>query len=170
MVKLPLAPLWTSQTAGVATKPLTSRGAWSAWGVSIDTRTLKPGDLFVGLKGPRYDGNQFAAQALEAGAAAVCLDHRPDDLPDDAPLLMVQDTLKALYDLADYKRAHSNARIIAVTGSVGKTNTTQTLFHVLRHQHPSHATSKNLNNQYGSSPVSKPGCPRIVTLRFLSWE
>ena len=149
MAQSELRPLWTSENAEAAVKPLASDGTWSAWGVSTDTRLLRPGDLFIALKGPRYDGNDFVLQALKGGAAAVCFDRYPDDFPSAAPFLMVRDSFQALRDLAAYRRAQSDARIIAVTGSSGKTSTTQTLFHLLRQFHPTHATQENLNNHYG---------------------
>ena len=97
--------LWTSAEAVAATGGSTSR-AWSAHGVSIDTRTLQPGDLFVALKDVR-DGHDFVAQALEKGAAAALVSRVPDGLSSGAPLLVVPDVLKALEDLGRAARARA---------------------------------------------------------------
>ena len=102
-------PLWTSQEAAQATgghAPV----AWQATGVSIDTRTLQKGDLFVALKDIR-DGHDFVALALEKGAAAALVSHIPAGLPADAPLLVVPDVLAALEQLGRFARARSRARV-----------------------------------------------------------
>lgn len=93
-----ISPLWTSAAAAQATTGVASR-AWLATGVSVDTRTLQPGDLFIALIGPNTDGHDFVADAFEKGAAAACVSHRPPVLDPDAPLLVVDDTQKALEDL-----------------------------------------------------------------------
>ncbi len=89
--------MWTSDEAVAATGGRTT-APWAAGGVSIDTRTLQPGDLFVALKDVR-DGHDFVGQALEKGAAAALVSRVPDGLSSDAPLLVVPDVLKALEDL-----------------------------------------------------------------------
>ena len=83
--------LWNAAEAVHATGGKTT-GEWQAHGVSIDTRSLQPGDLFVALKATR-DGHEFVAQALEKGAAAALVSHVPDGVPQDAPLLLVDDVL-----------------------------------------------------------------------------
>ena len=113
--------LWTAEEAASATTG-TAKGNWIASGVSIDTRTIEAGDLFVALKGER-DGHLFAAAALEKGAAACLVSRVPADVKPDAPLLLVDDTQMALEALGRASRARTVARIIAVTGSVGKTST-----------------------------------------------
>ncbi|HVG49267.1 MAG TPA: Mur ligase domain-containing protein, partial [Rubellimicrobium sp.] len=109
--------LWTSGEAVAATGG-TSKREWQADGVSIDTRTIRPGDLFVALKSAR-DGHEFVAQALDKGAAAALVTHRPDGVAEDAPLLVVPDAQAALEDLGRAGRARSRAKVVGVTGSVG---------------------------------------------------
>ncbi len=86
--------LWSAADAVAATGGR-AQGDWQATGVSIDTRTLAPGDLFVALKDIR-DGHDFVAQALAKGAAAALVSHVPKDVAKDAPLLLVYDVLPAL--------------------------------------------------------------------------
>ena len=124
------------------------QGEWQASGVSIDTRTIQPGDLFVALKDIR-DGHEFVAQALEKGAAAAMVSHIPDGIADDAPLLIVDDVLRALEKLGQAARARSNARVVAVTGSVGKTSTKEMLRDVLWPQGKTHAAEASYNNHWG---------------------
>lgn len=139
--------LWTSQDAEQATGGRTTRD-WQASGVSIDTRTLQPGDLFVALKDVR-DGHDFVAQALEKGAAAALVSRVPDGLPPDAPLLVVADVLGALADLGAAARARTGARVVGITGSVGKTSTKEMLRQVLSGQGRTHAAEASYNNHWG---------------------
>ncbi|WP_296427559.1 UDP-N-acetylmuramoyl-tripeptide--D-alanyl-D-alanine ligase [Yoonia sp.] len=139
--------LWTSVDAVAATGGQTTRD-WTAQGVSIDTRTLQPGDLFVALTDIR-DGHDFVAQALAKGAAAALVTHRPDGVPDDAPLLIVADVLCALADLGRAARARTTAQVVAVTGSVGKTSTKEMLRTVLSVQGKCHAAEASYNNHWG---------------------
>ena len=90
--------LWTSAQAVAATGGV-AQGSWAVDGISIDTRTIEAGDLFVALKDVR-DGHDFVAAALEAGAGAAMVSRVPDDVPSDAPLLIVDDVLAALERLA----------------------------------------------------------------------
>jgi UDP-N-acetylmuramoyl-tripeptide--D-alanyl-D-alanine ligase len=139
--------LWTSQDAVLATGG-NSRRDWQASGVSIDTRTLQAGDLFVALKDVR-DGHDFVAQALEKGAAAALVSRIPDGVPEDAPLLVVPDVLKALEDLGRAARARTKARVVGVTGSVGKTSTKEMLRAILSGQGKTHAAEASYNNHWG---------------------
>ena len=142
------APLWTSEEIAAATGGEGKGPAWSVAGISIDTRTVQPGELFVALAGPRHDGHDFVADALRRGAAALV--HRPvDGLTPQAPVIMVRDTLEALGDLARAARARSQAGIVAVTGSVGKTGTKEALRHVLSRQASTHASAASHNNHWG---------------------
>ncbi|MFQ3254219.1 MAG: UDP-N-acetylmuramoyl-tripeptide--D-alanyl-D-alanine ligase [Loktanella salsilacus] len=102
-----MTPLWTAADAALATGG-TVTGDWHAKGVSIDTRTLQPGDLFVALAAAR-DGHEFVAQALASGAAAALVTHRPDGVADGAPLLIVADVLRALEALGAAARARRPA-------------------------------------------------------------
>src|SRR5690242_4673294 len=152
------APLWTSAEAERATGGRAT-AAWSASGVSIDSRTVAPSDLFVAIAGPNFDGHTFVADALKKGAAAAVVSRRPDGVAEDAPLLIVADPFKALQDLARASRARTQARIVAVTGSVGKTGTKEALRFVLSAQGLTHASEGSLNNHWGV-PLSLSRMPR----------
>jgi len=105
--------LWTATEAVNATGGVTAFD-WEVNGVSIDTRTLTPGDLFVALKDIR-DGHDFVAQALANGAGAALVSHVPDGLPEDAPLLIVDDVLQGLEALGRAARARMSGKVIGVT-------------------------------------------------------
>jgi UDP-N-acetylmuramoyl-tripeptide--D-alanyl-D-alanine ligase len=139
--------LWTSADAVAATGGSTTTD-WTAEGVSIDTRTLQRGDLFIALKDAR-DGHDFVAAALQKGAAAALVSHRPADVPEDAPLLIVPDVLKALEALGRFARARAKARVVGVTGSVGKTSTKEMLRVILKGQGRTHAAEASYNNHWG---------------------
>lgn len=142
--------LWTSSDAvrathGRATAPFTASA------VSIDSRTVELGDLFVALKGPQHDGHDHVASALARGAAAAMVSHVPAGVPADAPLLVVDDTLVALEAMGRFARARSRARVAAVTGSVGKTSTKEALRLALNALGgtPAHASAASFNNHIG---------------------
>ncbi len=139
--------LWTSAEAAAATGG-TSTCEWAASGVSIDTRSLQKGDLFVALKDIR-DGHEFVAQALAKGAAAALVSHIPDGLDPLAPLLIVPDVLAALTALGAAGRARSAAKVVGVTGSVGKTSTKEMLRAILGGQGRVHAAEASYNNHWG---------------------
>ncbi|NQV82234.1 MAG: UDP-N-acetylmuramoylalanyl-D-glutamyl-2,6-diaminopimelate--D-alanyl-D-alanine ligase [Rhodospirillales bacterium] len=140
--------LWTSETAIAATRGCGAPD-WRADGVTIDSRDVISGDLFIAIKGPRFDGHQFTADALAAGAVCAVVDHRPGALGAEAPLLEVNDTMTALEDLGRAARARTAAKVIAVTGSVGKTGTKEALRFVLEDQAPSMASRGSFNNHWG---------------------
>ena len=142
-----MTPLWTSADATAATGGQ-SLVKWQATGVSIDTRTLAPGDLFVALKADR-DGHEFVAAALAKGAAAALVSHRPEGVGADAPLLIVPDVLAALEALGRFARARTSARVVGVTGSVGKTSTKEMLRAILSGQGRTHASEASYNNHWG---------------------
>jgi len=144
----PTPPLWTAETAATATGGHAT-GAWTATGVSIDSRTLVPGDLFVALKGPHFDGHRFIPDALAKGAAAAVAEMLPEATPADAPALLVADTQKALTDLGRAARAATRARVIGVTGSAGKTGTKEALRQGLSAQGRTHAAVGSFNNHWG---------------------
>ena len=143
-----MSALWTSADALAATGGTAQGGDWQAHGVSIDTRTIEKGDLFVALKADR-DGHDFVAVALEKGAAAALVSHVPEGVAADAPLLIVEDVLAGLEKLGIAARARTNARIIAITGSAGKTSTKEMLGHVLAHQGKTHIAQASYNNHWG---------------------
>lgn len=160
-------PLWTAAEAAEATQGTLEGPDWSAQGVSIDSRDVAPGDLFIALVGPIHDGHDHVVEALERGAAAVMIHHRIDGLPKDAPLLVVGDSMEGLTALAAAARARSKAKIIAVTGSVGKTGTKEMLKLALETAGPTHATLGNLNNHWGV-PLSLTRMP--ADTRFAVFE
>lgn len=139
--------LWTSGDAVKATGGRSTRN-WSATGVSIDTRTQQKGDLFVALADVR-DGHDFVAQALENGAAAAMVSRVPAGVAYDAPLLIVDDVLAGLEALGSAARDRTQAKVIAVTGSVGKTGTKEMLRVALSVQGRVHAAEKSYNNHWG---------------------
>ena len=139
--------LWTAADAAAATGGR-AQGDWTAGGVSIDTRTIRPGDLFVALTDAR-DGHDFVAQALDRGAAAAMVSRLPPDVPPDAPLLIVDDVLPALERLGRAGRARTQARVIAITGSVGKTSTKDMAVAALAGQGRIHAAEASYNNHWG---------------------
>ncbi len=162
-----MSALWTAEEAARATGAVLAAGAdWAADGVSIDTRAIRQRDLFVALKGPRFDGHDFVAGALSDGAAAAMVD-RPLPSIDPARLLAVKDTQTGLEALARAARARSKARIAAVTGSVGKTGTKEALAKVLGEQGATHASVGNLNNHIGT-PLSLARMP--AASRFAVFE
>ena len=142
------APLWTSAEAAEVTGG-NAAGRWEAGGVSIDSRTVQDGDLFVAIEGPEKDGHAYVGAALAAGAAAAAVHRRPDGIDADAPLLLVDDTLAALTALGRRGRERSAARVVAVTGSAGKTGTKEALRHVLAAQGGTSASAESYNNLWG---------------------
>lgn len=124
-----------------------------ATGYSIDSRTLKPGDLFFAIRGERFDGHDFVALALERGAsAAVVARDRLESLPEEArrhPLLVTEDVLAALQRLASAVRRHWGKRVIGITGSAGKTTTKEAIAAVLGVRFRVLKSLGNLNNGYG---------------------
>jgi UDP-N-acetylmuramoyl-tripeptide--D-alanyl-D-alanine ligase len=140
--------IWTSADAARATGGQTL-GHWQAVGVSIDTRTLAAGDLFIALKAAR-DGHEFVAAALAKGAAGALVSYVPEGIaPDDPRLLIVPDVQAGLEGLARFARARARARVVGVTGSVGKTSTKDMLRCILGGQGRVHAAEASYNNHWG---------------------
>ncbi len=115
--------------------------------VSIDTRTIKPGDVFFALRGENFDGNKFALEALEKGASFCISENR--DMPMDERCLLVNDPLKALQDFALIHRTHLGIPIIAITGSNGKTTTKELTKAVLEKKYKVLASPSSFNNHIG---------------------
>lgn len=130
-------------------------------GLSIDSRTLSLGDAFFAIKGDRFDGHDFLSAATAAGAGVhVVSETRLAALGrTQTPLVVVDDVLKALERLSVAARARSNARIVAVTGSVGKTTTKEALRHALAPSGEVHASSASFNNHWGV-PLSLARLPQ----------
>ncbi len=115
-------------------------------GISTDSRTTKPGDCFFAIAGERFDGHDHVAGAFAKGAACAVVSR---DVQADGALLKVPDTIVALGDLArDYRKA-SGFKVVAITGSVGKTTTRQIVYHVLSQHFRAHQAQKNFNNTIG---------------------
>jgi UDP-N-acetylmuramoyl-tripeptide--D-alanyl-D-alanine ligase len=152
-----MTPLWKAADAAAATGG-SNTADWLATGVSIDSRSLAAGDLFVALHGPNHDGHEFVAAALRRGAAAAMVDCEIAGLSTAAPLLRVADTLAGLAALGATARNRSSARIVAVTGSVGKTGTKEALRLALSASGPTYASAGGLNNHWGA-PLSLARLP-----------
>ena len=115
--------------------------------VQTDTRKLKPGDIYFALKGPNFNGNEFAAHALEAGAIGAVVDE--EKFANDPRILVVPDGLKALQALALRHRERLNMPLLAITGSNGKTTTKELIHAVLSSHLKTYTTEGNLNNHIG---------------------
>lgn len=115
--------------------------------IQTDTRKLKEGDLFFALKGPNFNGNLFAKQALDSGAAYVVIDEQADF--SDTRLILAPDVLKTLQDLAKYHRQQFTIPFIGITGSNGKTTTKELVSEVLSTTYKTYTTKGNLNNHIG---------------------
>jgi UDP-N-acetylmuramoyl-tripeptide--D-alanyl-D-alanine ligase len=163
------APLWTSAAMAEAMRG-SIQGALpdAVAGLSIDSRTVAPGEAYFAIKGEVHDGHDFVAAALKAGAALAVVEKvQRDKFGPDAPLLVVEDVLAGLVDLARAARARLQAQVIAVTGSVGKTSTKEALRRVLSAQGETHASAASFNNHWGV-PLSLARCP--ATARFAIFE
>jgi len=114
----------------------------------IDSRQVRPGDLFFALRGERHDGHDFVLQALAAGAAGAVVE-RPIDVPEDVALFQVSDSLAALQHLATYWRRRHDVRVVAVTGSVGKTTCKELVAAVLARRYRVLKSEANLNTEIG---------------------
>lgn len=146
-----ITPLYTTGELAAALAielPAGMDEAGSVSEISIDTRSLNPGALYIALKGERHDGHRFAADALEKGAAAVLVE---EALPDISPSrqLVVADSLAALQALARWRRRNSPATVIGITGSVGKTSTKEMMAMAVGTQFRTYATQGNYNNHIG---------------------
>jgi UDP-N-acetylmuramoyl-tripeptide--D-alanyl-D-alanine ligase len=155
-------PLWTLDAMANAMRAARSgRLPPSIPGLSIDSRSIERGEAFFAIKDNR-DGHDFVAAALAAGGglAVVAVDKR-EQFANDAPLLVVPDVLDGLRDLARAARARSPAKIIGVTGSVGKTGTKEALRLALGKNGETHASIASYNNHWGV-PLSLARCPQAA--------
>jgi UDP-N-acetylmuramoyl-tripeptide--D-alanyl-D-alanine ligase len=146
-----MSGLWIGrELAGALGADPTSPLARAVEGVSIDTRTLRPRELFFAIHGDTRDGHDYVARAFEAGASAsVVVRDRAGALAAFGPVYPVEDTLKAMERLGVAARARTSARIAAVTGSVGKTSAKEMLRTMLSACGPTHASAASYNNHWG---------------------
>ncbi len=162
-------PLWTSAAMMEAMRAQ-PRGALpdTVTGISIDSRTLTPGEAYFAIRGDVHDGHDFVEAALGRGAAlAVVAKEQAGRFAADARLLVVDDVLAGLVDLARAARARFAGQVIAVTGSVGKTSTKEALRTVLAAQGETHVSAASFNNHWGV-PLSLARCPQAA--RFAVFE
>src|SRR5215207_636937 len=142
--------LWSREEIAAATRGWITDDLRPVTGISIDTRTLASGDLFFAIKGDARDGHDFVKDALARGAAAaVVAQDRAADYVDHGTLVVVPDVLAAMRDLAIVARRRTNAQIVAITGSVGKTGTKEALRTLLSRQGATHASVASYNNHWG---------------------
>ena len=141
-------PFWTDAAVRAALEIGGGRRAASYGAVSTDTRSIGAGDLFVALKGERFDAHDFIGQAVEAGAKGVVVS-QDVETPKGVVVYRVEDTLAALHKLAGYKRDRHPAVFIGVVGSNGKTTTKELIRSAASVKFRTHATAANLNNQVG---------------------
>ena len=157
-------PLWTlgemrKVTRGESPAP----ASLGIDGISIDSRSLKPDEAFIALRGPNRDGHAFVASAVEQGAALAIVDRNFPPSPHEEKLLRVEDTMGALNDLGRESRARATkTKIIAVTGSAGKTGTKEALKLALQPSGTVHASAKSHNNHWGV-PLSLANMRRDTT-------
>jgi UDP-N-acetylmuramoyl-tripeptide--D-alanyl-D-alanine ligase len=154
-----MSDLWEAGELGIA---VGSRDpGFAATGVAIDTRTLQPGDLFVALRADR-DGHDFVAEAFAKGAAGALVSREIAG----GPVLRVDDTLAALTRLGEFARARAAAKVVAVTGSVGKTTTKEMLRRALAAFGDVHAADASFNNHIGV-PLTLARLPREAKFAVL---
>ena len=155
-------PLWTlGEIAKAAAGTTLGAAATPVSGCSIDSRSLARGDVFVAIRGPNRDGHAFVAAALEGGAACAIVDNSFPQA-DEQRLVRVGDTLEALNGLGRAARARARStKIIAVTGSAGKTGTKEALRLALGPSGSVHASAKSFNNHWGV-PLSLANMPKDV--------
>ncbi|MBQ3695865.1 MAG: UDP-N-acetylmuramoyl-L-alanyl-D-glutamate--2,6-diaminopimelate ligase [Alphaproteobacteria bacterium] len=140
-------PLWNASELQMALNTAVDKNIY-AFGVVFDSRSVQLGDIFVALKTEKNDGHQYVHQALEKGACACIVDHKVEDLLPSNQII-VPDTLKALEALARFARMRTEAMVVGITGSCGKTSTKEMLSACLSKQGKTHATQKNFNNNLG---------------------
>ena len=157
------SPLWTSDEIAAATGARLGGGFVQATGASIDTRTLEPGDLYFAIRGDVHDGHDFVAAALEKGAsAAVVSEEKAPALKDSDRLIVVPDVLEAMRQMGRAARKRTDAKIVAITGSVGKTGTKEAMRLSLARHGATHASVASYNNHWGV-PLTLVRMPRETT-------
>ena len=121
----------------------------SSSGISIDSRIIVKNNLFLSLKGPSFNGNKFAIEALEKGAKYAIIDEHSKNTRNNDKIILVKDVLVCLQELAKFHRKKIKTKIIAITGSNGKTTTKELIKVVLEKKFKTIATKGNLNNHIG---------------------
>jgi UDP-N-acetylmuramoyl-tripeptide--D-alanyl-D-alanine ligase len=152
-----LTALWSSQEVRDALNQEMLFN-WQASGISIDSRTLKAGDLYIAIRGSAHDGHRFVEEAFAKGAVAAVVENS-FVLKTAFPLIGVENTLAALTQLGTYARTRSSATVIAVTGSVGKTGVKELFCHILQAFGYAYASPASYNNHWGV-PLSLANMPR----------
>ena len=149
---------WSSEEILKALKVKSaSVSSWNAMGISTDSRTIVPGNIFLALSGDRYDGHNYVDEAFNNGASAAIISRKIESI-ENKNFLLVSDTFDALKDLAIHSRNTTKAKIIAITGSVGKTTTKELLYLSLKNQFKVFKSEGNLNNHIGV-PLSMARMP-----------
>jgi UDP-N-acetylmuramoyl-tripeptide--D-alanyl-D-alanine ligase len=144
------SPLWTRDEIAAATGARIGPGFAQATGASIDTRTLEPGDLYFAIKGDVHDGHDFVKAALDKGAsAAVVSQEKAPSFGASDRLIVVPDVLDAMRGMGRAARERTDAKIVAITGSVGKTGTKEAMRLALSRQGATHASVASYNNHWG---------------------
>lgn len=141
--------MWIAQEVNQALGFANISSAIRFLGVSIDSRTIQEKELFVAIKGNNFDGHNFIKDALKKGATGLILEHIPEDLPNDIPFFLIENGMEALNKLAIFARQRTKAKIIAITGSAGKTTTKEMLSHILKSFNATVYTQGNYNNHIG---------------------
>lgn len=157
--------LWTSEAIAQAVGSA-ARSHWQVIRVNSDSRTIAAGDLFVALQGDRFDGHNFVADALRAGASGALVSYEPDECRKDPRLILVGDTLTALQQLGKAGRDRSAAKVVGVTGSVGKTSCKEALALAFSGQAKTYASIGNLNNHIGM-PLTLANMPQDTEVAVL---
>ncbi|MGU9978734.1 UDP-N-acetylmuramoylalanyl-D-glutamyl-2,6-diaminopimelate--D-alanyl-D-alanine ligase [Phreatobacter sp. HK31-P] len=143
-------PLWTTEALARAMGgSLVGTPAPTVTDISIDSRTLQPGEAYVAIKGHAHDGHAFVQAALDKGAAVAVVSQDWAQAAPAGAYIVVADPLKALEKAGAVARARTAAKILAVTGSIGKTSTKETLAQVLAREGRTHAPPKSFNNHIG---------------------
>ncbi|PVE25335.1 UDP-N-acetylmuramoylalanyl-D-glutamyl-2,6-diaminopimelate--D-alanyl-D-alanine ligase [Microvirga sp. KLBC 81] len=153
------SPLWTLDEIVAATGARVGGDVAQATGASIDTRTLEPGDLYFAIKGDVHDGHDFVPVALERGAAGAVVSEEKAPAFASGKLIVVPDVLEAMRQLGRAARERTDAKIVAITGSVGKTGTKEAMRLALYRQGATHASVASYNNHWGV-PLTLSRMPR----------
>ena len=155
-------PLWQAEDVIRITRGrCLHEQVWQATGVSVNSRTVKPGDLFIALPGNMHDGHDHVATAFAAGASAALVTRQPSQTPPDAPMVFVDDTYISLCELGRAGRERATGKIIAVTGSVGKSSTAEMLRMALSAVGNTYAGNAEFKEPWGI-PLSLASLPPLA--------